>query len=87
MYLYKKKRSEVKIEKCYKVQNLLSFFHCKEGNKLACYVKTNCFHFAEMYNHNNKSNMDVKTSSLGNGSEYEKGSFIFCYELSPQQPP
>jgi hypothetical protein len=54
----------VTTEKCYKEQNLISFFHCKQGNQLACYVEMNCFHFVKIDNHSNKSDDTVKRRNL-----------------------
>jgi hypothetical protein len=78
----KKKYSEVTIEKSYKEQNslslfFLSLFHCKQGNKLTCYVKTNCYHFVKIDNNNNESDIIVKTSQLGNGGESGRSLFKF----------
>jgi hypothetical protein len=43
----------------------LAFFPlCKEGNDMACYVKTNCFHFVKIDYNDNKSEIDVKSSTL-----------------------
>jgi hypothetical protein len=52
----------VTIEKCYEGQNLLSFFHCKQRNQLACYVETRCFPFVKIDDCNSKNDINVKKS-------------------------
>jgi hypothetical protein len=39
-----------------------SFFYCKRWNHLTRHVKTNCFHFVKIDNHNNRSYINVKSS-------------------------
>jgi hypothetical protein len=49
-----------------------AFFHRKQGNQLTYYVKMNCFYFVKIDSHNNKRDINVKMSKLGNGGESEK---------------
>jgi hypothetical protein len=51
---------------------LACFLSLQIRNQLTCHVKTNCFHFVEIDNRNNKSDIKVGTSYLGNGGESEK---------------
>lgn len=40
-------------------------------------VKTNCFNFIKIENHNNERDVEVKTSQLGNGGKSLKTLFTF----------
>jgi transcriptional regulator len=53
--------SEVTVENAQKCRIFFhSFFHSKQRNQLACYVKTNCLNVVKIYNRNNKSDINVK---------------------------
>jgi hypothetical protein len=75
--VFKKKYSEVMIEKCYKGQNLLSFFHCKQGSQLTRYVKTIFSIFEKIDNHNNRSDINIKTSNSEKVANLTKQLFTF----------
>jgi hypothetical protein len=57
----------VKKEKRYKGQKLLSFYHCKQGTLLACYVKTNYFRHANIGKRNKKGDINIKVLQDGQG--------------------
>jgi hypothetical protein len=56
----------------------LPFFHSLQTrNQLTHYVKTSCFHFVKINNHNNKDDINLKTLQVRNSGKYEKNLLIF----------
>jgi hypothetical protein len=59
----------------------LSYFHCKQGPQLTCYIKMKCSHFVFIENHNSRSNINVKLCDSEMMTNVEKLHLHFLLEM------